>query len=85
MQKISNTFSSFQDINDVVQFNNDDKFGASVTIGNGFHDRNCEVAKSDIVLAFTRGEDGPIDGGTKHTWNKALSNGANCVHFSLAR
>lgn len=32
--------------------------------------RNMEIAKSDIALAFTFSEKDPKDGGTAHTWSK---------------
>lgn len=46
--------------------------GARFHIYDGFHQRNFEVAKSDIILAYTFGEgDVPADGGTLHTWNNS--------------
>jgi len=47
----------------------------------GFHARNTLVAKSDYLIAFTRGQDIPTDGGTADTWKKCKSK--NKVHFSL--
>jgi len=36
----------------------------------GFHARNLEVGKADIILAYTWGEGKvPADGGTKHCWD----------------
>jgi len=39
---------------------------------NGFHARNTQVAKSELLIAFSWGTDPnmPEDGGTKDTWNK---------------
>ena len=46
--------------------------GAITNIGNGFHSRNKEVGKVDVLLAFTWGEGKvPKDGGTKHTWDNS--------------
>jgi|688.fasta_scaffold1071164_1 hypothetical protein len=36
----------------------------------GFHSRNTQVAKSDYMIAITRGETDPASGGTKDTWDK---------------
>ena len=48
--------------------------GAKIFIFNGFHQRNIEVAKSDIILAYTfSSTDIPDDGGTLHTWNQSQS------------
>lgn len=65
--------------------------GAQVTVYDGpgyspFFTRNSEVAKADIVLAYTFGVgDAPQDGGTKDTWNKAVKNGCKTMrHMSLA-
>lgn len=58
--------------------------GASIFVGNGFFDRNKQVAKCDHMLAFTFGTDDiPKDGGTRNTWDIAPS---SCVktHISLA-
>lgn len=35
-----------------------------------FHKRNTIVAKSDIIIAYTWGDDSPVDGGTFDTWKK---------------
>jgi putative N-acetylmannosamine-6-phosphate epimerase len=58
---------------------------AIINIGAGFHDRNSQVALSDIVLAFTFGEgDTPLaDSGTYDTWIKAQKNGKELHHISL--
>jgi hypothetical protein len=45
--------------------------GANVVVGAGFHQRNSQIAKSDVLLAFTWAVgDTPSDGGTLDTWNK---------------
>lgn len=50
----------------------------------GFHQRNSAIAKScDILIAFTWGNDQPIDGGTLDTWKKAVALGKKCIHVSL--
>lgn len=48
----------------------------------GFHQRNSEVAKSEIVLAFTWGKDEPKSGGTGDTWRKVPSTSYK-LHVSL--
>lgn len=46
--------------------------GATVTTSKkGFHARNSDVAKSDVLLAFTWESNGPETGGTYDTWKKA--------------
>lgn len=48
--------------------------GAQHFIFNGFHARNLEVAKSDILLAYTFGSgQEPADGGTLHTWKNSTA------------
>jgi hypothetical protein len=49
------------------------KRGAKIKISNGFHDRNNNVSKCDIMIAFTFGEKEPKDGGTAFTWNLCKS------------
>lgn len=47
-----------------------------------FHQRNGEVAKSEIVLAFTWGKDEPKSGGTGDTWKKIPTTSSK-FHVSL--
>lgn len=47
-----------------------------------FHQRNTIVAKSNIVIAYTWGDDYPIDGGTFDTWKKIPKESVK-IHFSL--
>ena len=56
--------------------------GAESTISTGFLARNKLVAKSDVILAFTFGESGPKDGGTKHTWDHARK--AKRIHVPIS-
>jgi hypothetical protein len=57
--------------------------GVMVDVGVGFHQRNLEVGKADVLLAFTWGEgSGPADGGTKHCWKN--SHAPTKVHFKLS-
>jgi len=58
------------------------KLGAKIdTTFAGFHNRNTEVAKSDILLAFTFGKsDKPDDGGTLDTWTKCKN---HKIHVQL--
>lgn len=56
--------------------------GARVETRNGFHDRNTEVAKADVLIAFTWSDgDRPVRGGTLDTWKKCKG---KKVHVSLA-
>lgn len=62
--------------------------GATIYCYNGFHARNKEIAKTDLLLAFTWStNDTPADGGTKHTWDccQTTSLGPNKVHYSLTQ
>ncbi len=36
----------------------------------GFHGRNCKIAESEFMIAFTTGQDSPPTGGTLHTWKQ---------------
>jgi hypothetical protein len=44
--------------------------GAKITISKGFFDRNCSIAHSEYVIAFTFSESEPSSGGTGFTWSK---------------
>lgn len=57
--------NSLEQINTLIHQNN-----CEIKVYNGFHRRNDEVAKADIILAITE-SDIPDDGGTKYTWDKA--------------
>lgn len=73
-------FSKNEGINSLNEIEQAILAGANILVYKGFHKRNLEVAKSDIVLAFTYSKgNSPTDGGTKHTWSNA--NGIK-VHFS---
>ena len=57
--------------------------GADAKAYKDFKIRNLEVAKCDLMIAFTWGEskDKPKDGGTSHTWNN--SNATVKIHVPL--
>ncbi len=55
--------------------------GADIEVYPGFMERNLLVANScDYMIAFTFGEDGVKDGGTKHTWD---ASSAQKIHFPI--
>lgn len=56
--------------------------GATVVVGNGFHNRNSQIAQCDAMLAFTWARGAPEDGGTLDTWRKCTAE--QKVHVSLA-
>ncbi|CAK9856659.1 unnamed protein product [Sphagnum jensenii] len=57
--------------------------GATVVTHAGFHARNCLVAKSSFLIAFSWGAgEAPDDGGTKDTWDKCPASTTR-KHFSL--
>lgn len=56
--------------------------GANINVYKGFFERNKYVAKTDILLAFTFGKNGPKPGGTKDTWNKCPSQ--NKIHICIS-
>lgn len=57
--------------------------GVKIQIKRGFKQRNTLVAKNcDHLLAFTFDPDGPIEGGTLHTWTKTPH--LNKLHFDLS-
>lgn len=43
--------------------------GAVLHFSKGFFDRNCKVAKSEKMIAYTFNKTAPKTGGTGHTWN----------------
>jgi hypothetical protein len=50
----------------------------TINIGKGFKDRNTEIAKADMAIAFTFGKDDtPKDGGTKDTIEKYFKLGGD--------
>ncbi|EFA77862.1 hypothetical protein PPL_09362 [Heterostelium album PN500] len=54
------------------------------TSSNGFHNRNTKISKSDLIVAFTFGEDQPeIGTGTHETWKQSLSK--KKYHYSLSK
>lgn len=60
--------------------------GANVKVfgENGFTERNREIAKSEILLAFTWMENEPAQfGGVRETWNFAEEMSNTCVHFKI--
>ncbi len=54
--------------------------GAEKIVRKGFHQRNTDVADSDLLIAFSWGEQEPTDGGTLDTWKKAKG---KKIHVSL--
>lgn len=46
----------------------------------GFKKRNCYVANSKYLIAFTFGDNKPVDGGTLDTWNKCKN---KKIHVNL--
>lgn len=58
--------------------------GAKVTVGNGFHDRNNQVADVDVVIALTFGEGSKLkDGGTADTFRKYLKRPGKKISFHV--
>jgi hypothetical protein len=58
--------------------------GAKVTVGNGFHDRNNQVANVDVVIALTFGDGAKLkDGGTADTFQKYLSRAGKKISFHV--
>ena len=58
------------------------KAGACAKTYPGFHQRNTEVAKAGILIAFTWSTEGyPVDGGTADTWKKCKS--SRKIHVNL--
>lgn len=56
--------------------------GATIIVGNGFHDRNTNIAaESEYLIAFTWDEGVPKSGGTYDTWRKAKQ--AKRIHVNL--
>ena len=72
---ISNTlhrmFSSVVKEDSLKQINDAIQVGAVTQVHNGFLKRNCSVAKSEYLVAFTWGKGSvPKEGGTLNTWMK---------------
>ena len=69
--------NSLNDIHLVLQA------GACAKVHSGFHKRNTEIAKTDILLAFSWSSSGfPVDGGTADTWKKSRS--SKKIHVNLS-
>lgn len=67
-RKVCSEFDPFQDLQ-IAQSR-----GAVLdTSCRGFHSRNSKVAKSDIILAYTWGNEPTEGGGTSDTWKKSKS------------
>jgi len=57
--------------------------GATVVVRNGFFERNHDVARVDVMIAFTTSSAAfPLKGGTFDTWNKCKAR--NKKHFCIA-
>lgn len=65
-------FSKIMGFNSLNEINTLYKRGKVNTEYFGFHKRNDEVAKSDVILAFSGNWDN-ISGGTKYTYDKATT------------
>ncbi len=73
-------FSNVIGRNSLFDIDNAVKKGAKYIVKNGFHDRNSEIAKCDILIAYSFGIDEPNDGGTLDTWRKC---GGKKIHISI--
>jgi len=72
---IIETFYSDTDIASLQQIHEALRHGKlQYCVGKGFHDRNKDIARCDIMLAFTFDDsDVPLDGGTRYTWDQCTS------------
>jgi hypothetical protein len=72
--KYHQLFSQYMEYNTLEEIQEAIDKGAEVKIYNGFHKRNIEIGKSKYMVAFSFSKDNkPTDGGTKYTWNHAIS------------
>lgn len=75
-------FNSLEEINTCYKLQQETRQVVIFDNGKGFFDRNIQVGKVDVLLAFTfNNANIPADGGTLHTWK--YSTAAEKIHFDL--
>lgn len=75
-------FSTCMGVDTLLSIQKAKEQGAILIPWDGFHRRNLEVAKCDIMYAFTFAQGSvPADGGTAHTWGKCKSE--KKIHINL--